>query len=205
MDERLLGVQLSTSSITCQHIIPPRLHLQTAAAASQPSRSGKIPSPPSRGPDIPLQTFNHTVHRAHPSEPRLQYPSPPRSDSGGSAFSSLHDDTGDIGDQLSREEDPLHVHSDDNEDDADGKGPGWAHKGRFNRRGKRGRQKKVRIDVGEEIITLGKEEIEIPNPPPRNITAADRALVYIMTGGKGSSGAMRGLVGQPLLWVHLIS
>lgn len=117
------------------------------------------------------------------------------SDSAGSDF-SLWSDTGDLAEQLADEEDPLQINL----------------RGSFEnqsaRRGPRpqGRQSK-HVHYGQQDHHtrkgtnrgVDKEAIQIPNPPPRQISRTEEFLARIMTGERQSS-LSHGLTGKPLLY-----
>jgi hypothetical protein len=64
-------------------------------------------------------------------------------------------------------------------------------------------QKRVRYHEDFELddktahAGLVKEDIEIPNPPPRHISSAEHTLAAIMSGGERQ---MHGLTGRPLVY-----
>lgn len=119
------------------------------------------------------------------------------SDSDRSEFSLLSD-TGDLAEQLADEEDPLQIRLRDSLDEELFRGAAARARGR--------QPKRVRYQQSDHLKRkinhpgVDKEAIEIPNPPPRRISRAEKALATIMTGNRAAS-QMHGLTGKPLLYV----
>jgi hypothetical protein len=166
---------------------------------ARPSPAGTISSstPSKSSSAIPLRTLvpssrqsdEHSLLEAD----EKQHGSRRSSDSTGSAFSYLSD-TGDLGDQLADEEDPLRI-------DLDGESEGQNGNARKKRRSKRVHYVEENKANGHSTKGgIDKEQIPIPDPPPRTIRVAEVFLAFIMTGSRQSS-LRNGLVGKPLLYV----
>lgn len=111
---------------------------------------------------------------------------------------SLWSDTGDIAEQLADEEDPLRIEL----DPLNSEGRNLNNSGRGG-----GRTKRVTFrqqdHLGGKDTNAGvdKEAISIPNPPPRQISRAEKLLALIMAPSDPQAARSRGLVGKPLLYV----
>ena len=107
---------------------------------------------------------------------------------------SLWSDTGDIGDQL-HDEDPLNIELDPLSREG--------HHINGDAHGRRGR-KKVQFHHHQHHKSsnrgLAKEDIIIPEPPPRHITKPEKLLAIIMAPNNPETARTRGLVGKPLLY-----
>jgi len=181
------------------------------AALSQPSTAAKIPfnaaGNSTRKPaNIPLHTLSSASRRGRSRQESYDEKYEDRQrlrrsasfdaddDDEGSEF-SLWSDTGDLVDQLAEQEDPLAVRLEEQ--------PYGSH-----RRGK-GQQKSVRYASanghGEKEkphragVVKRKEDIPIPNPPPRRLNWGERLLARIMAPGDGPS-RMHGLHGKKLIY-----
>ncbi|KAI9782222.1 MAG: hypothetical protein M1839_005336 [Geoglossum umbratile] len=116
-------------------------------------------------------------------------PSSPRSPVGSDY--SLWSDTGDIAEQLADQDDSTHHKSRERLDEEDFGGS--VRRVRYQHR-----------DSSELKPThhgLAKEDIPIPSPRLKRASRADRALTYIMSGGR-DGGQMQGLTGKALLYEH---
>lgn len=106
-------------------------------------------------------------------------------------------DTGDIAEQLDEDDDPIRKHLDDEILEGVLKRP------------LRRKQKHVHYDDDRKSSSrsrsrsrwhagvVSKEAIEIPEPAPRRISWAERAIANIMAGGTSS---IHGLTGKPLIY-----
>ncbi|KAI9774920.1 MAG: hypothetical protein M1840_000136 [Geoglossum simile] len=154
-----------------------------------------IPSTKSHRPaSIPLRTLVQASHREDGTSSSLldserdQHggsPNSPRS-SVGSDF-SLCSSTGDIAEQLADNSRRLRSRERLDEEDL----------GRSARRVRY--QHRDSSELKPAHHGLNKEDITIPSPRPKQPSRADRALVYIMSGGRGG-GQMQGLTGKALLY-----
>ncbi|KAI9850589.1 MAG: hypothetical protein M1824_003208 [Vezdaea acicularis] len=142
-----------------------------------------------RSTDRKGSTDEKRSHGGSSSSPRLSF------ETAGSDF-SLWSDTGDIGEQLADEEDPLRIklrRSLDEEVFGGSARPRTRHT-------KRVRYQQNSPGGGKEgRLNIVKEEIEIPSPRQRQIPVAEKILAAIMNGGQGGS-QMHGLTGKPLLY-----
>ena len=120
------------------------------------------------------------------------------SDSGPSEFSLLSD-TGDIAEQLADEEDPLRIRLRDSLDEELFGGAATRARGRQPKRVRYRPQEHLKRKTARPGVD--KEAIEIPNPPPRRISRAEKVLATVMTGNREAS-QMHGLTGKPLLYVY---
>ncbi|KAM3077422.1 Ribulose bisphosphate carboxylase large chain [Clarireedia jacksonii] len=125
-----------------------------------------------------------------PDEKQGRRSSLSRSSSPGSEFS--WSDTGDLAEQPADEEDPLQIRLRASLDEEV-----------FGSSSRRHPRKRVRYqdetkDKSEKHYKPGlvKEDIEIPDPGPRNISRVEHILARIMSGGERQ---MRGLTGRPLV------
>lgn len=104
-------------------------------------------------------------------------------------------DTGDLAEQLADAEDPLQIKLRESLDDQIFRGSS-----------RRSKHKKLRyhsdVEHREEKGHPGivKEDIEIPEPPLRQISRVEHLLAAIMSGGERQ---MRGLTGKSLVYVEL--
>jgi sugar porter (SP) family MFS transporter len=105
------------------------------------------------------------------------------SDSAHSDF-SLWSDTGDLVDQFDNEDDPLRAALNPQ------------HQSPSSRRKT---TKHVRYQSGTKEGAINKNDIPIPNPPPRQISQAERILAFIMAPNDGPS-RMHGLHGKKLIY-----
>ncbi|KAK6004287.1 hypothetical protein QM012_009137 [Aureobasidium pullulans] len=105
------------------------------------------------------------------------------SDSAHSDF-SLWSDTGDLVDQFDNEDDPLRAALNPQ------------HQSPSSRRRP---PKHVRYQSGTKESAISKNDIPIPNPPPRPISQAERILAFIMAPNDGPS-RMHGLHGKKLIY-----
>ncbi|KAH0010257.1 general substrate transporter, partial [Aureobasidium melanogenum] len=105
------------------------------------------------------------------------------SDSAHSDF-SLWSDTGDLVDQFDNEDDPLRAALNPQ------------HQSPSSRRKP---TKHVRYQSGTKEGAISKNDIPIPNPPPRQISQAERILAFIMAPNDGPS-RMHGLHGKKLIY-----
>ncbi|KAH0372793.1 general substrate transporter, partial [Aureobasidium melanogenum] len=105
------------------------------------------------------------------------------SDSAHSDF-SLWSDTGDLVDQFDNEDDPLRAALNPQ------------HQSPSSRRKN---AKHVRYQSGTKEGAINKNDIPIPNPPPRQISQAERILAFIMAPNDGPS-RMHGLHGKKLIY-----
>ncbi|KAG9785979.1 hypothetical protein KCU95_g8631, partial [Aureobasidium melanogenum] len=105
------------------------------------------------------------------------------SDSAHSDF-SLWSDTGDLVDQFDNEDDPLRAALNPQ------------HQSPSSRRKP---TKHVRYQSGTKESAISKNDIPIPNPPPRQISQAERILAFIMAPNDGPS-RMHGLHGKKLIY-----
>lgn len=143
---------------------------------------------------IPLHSISNRAERTASST--SQGPEKPHSsdlESADSDFSSWSD-TGDLGDQLADEEDPLSLRLQETLQEA-------SFTRSTSRRQKRvhHRRKTNESLVGErskEHAGFAKEDIEIPNPRPRAISRFEHLLAAIMSGGERQ---LHGLTGRPLV------
>ena len=128
------------------------------------------------------------------AEGRLSYSSATESDE-----FSLWSDTGDLAEQFASEEDPLRIELD----------PLNQQGRRLNGHSRGGGRKKVAFQQPEKSegkdsrAGLSKEAIFIPEPPPRHIPGVEKLLALIMAPNDPQGARARGLVGKPLLCVHL--
>ena len=123
-------------------------------------------------------------------EGRLSYSSATESDD-----LSPWSDTGDLGDQLADEEDPLRIALE----------PLNREGRRLNGYSRGGGRKKVTFkspsddEQKDSNPGVDKEAIFVPEPPPRHIPSFEKLLALIMAPNDPQSARMRGLVGKPLL------
>jgi len=174
----------------------PYPNITQRAVASRPTTFNIPSSRQSRRPaNIPLRTLStrsdshsEALLGSHTGEKQGRRSSLSRSSSPTSEFS--WSDTGDLAEQLA-DEDPLQIQLRASLDEQV-----------FGGTSRRNRHKKVRyqeFENGEEKDYhpgLVKEEIEIPDPAPRNIGRAEYILAAIMSGGERQ---MQGLTGKPLV------
>lgn len=178
---------------------------EEGAATGQPNITVTIPSLHSSRPAaIPLRSIPTSLHRLddhsaplletndEKAEPR------PSSDSAGSGF-SLWSDTGDLAEQLADEEDPLRIRLRDSLDEEVFGGSAARARGRQPKRVRYLQQTHLERKITNPGVD--KEAIEIPNPAPRRISRAEKALATIMTGDRAAS-QMHGLTGKPLLYAY---
>jgi hypothetical protein len=131
-----------------------------------------------------------------PQEKRLLRPGTP-SDADSEDDDSWTD-TGDLVDQLADQEDPLRIALADEVPPRSLKG-GSSHKTSLKK--KRVHYNPEEVDGENEKqtgVVRRKEDIPIPNPPPRKIPAGERLLVLIMARGDGPS-RLHGLHGKKLM------
>ncbi|KAK0705279.1 hypothetical protein B0H67DRAFT_604171 [Lasiosphaeris hirsuta] len=168
--------------------------------------SYKIPPPnPGRLPsNIPLRTLPARYHQDQTTSllgsHRLAHPvdAAPSSESDDDRSESSWTDTGDIAEQL--DEDPLRQRLNETLDEEILAG--------ISRRHPRHHITK-RVHCHDHLSSalnrphshhagvVNKEAIRIPEPPPRNVSSAERLIATIMTGGTSS---IHGLTGKPLLY-----
>jgi sugar porter (SP) family MFS transporter len=143
-----------------------------------------------------IVTLSTSTHTEKEKEPRRDSYS---SDTPSDDF-SLWSDTGDIGEQLAREEDPLYqIELDPLNPDGRALNTGHAPGG--------GRKKKVAFSRQDHRFRsnaahpgIVKEAIFIPTPPPRHIPTSEKLLALIMSPGDHQQARSKGLVGKPLLY-----
>ena len=134
------------------------------------------------------------IHK-HDGEGRLSYSSATESDD-----FSLWSDTGDIAEQLANEEDPLRIELD----------PLNSEGRRLNGHSHGGGRKKVTFQHQDHLHRkdrppgVVKEEIPVPEPPPRPISKGEKVLAIIMAPNDLQAAKSRGLVGKPLLYMPLL-
>jgi hypothetical protein len=124
---------------------------------------------------------------------RLSYSSATESDD-----FSLWSDTGDIAEQLANDEDPFRIELD----------PLTSRGQRLTGSGRGGGRKKKKVVFLENNnpekrgtpLSINKEDICIPEPPPRQISKVERLLALIMAPNDPQSAKVKGLVGKPLLY-----
>lgn len=150
--------------------------------------TAKIPKPA----NIPLHTLSSSSRhlantRSADSFDEKRYSDGDRqrrsSDSAHSDF-SLWSDTGDLVDQFDNEDDPLRAALNPQ------------HQSPSSRRNK---TKHVRYQSGTKEGAISKNDIPIPNPPPRQISQAERIIAFIMAPNDGPS-RMHGLHGKKLIY-----
>ncbi|KAL8936137.1 MAG: hypothetical protein Q9211_004336 [Gyalolechia sp. 1 TL-2023] len=166
---------------------------------SKPAITGTIP--PSTSVPIPLRNLGsaphppdeHSISLLHePTEKARRH----SSDSAGSDF-SLWSDTGDLAEQLANEEDPLQIKLRESLDREVLGDPGTKPPTKSSRH-----VHYLPQDHPEQEKTnagIDKEAIQIPEPPPRQISRTEYFLAIVMTGDRSRS-ASHGLTGKPLLW-----
>jgi hypothetical protein len=108
---------------------------------------------------------------------------------------SVWSDTGDLAEQLANEEDPLQIRLRKSLDDD------LFRRGRPHSAGKKPKRAHYPEDVASRHSAVDKEAIEIPSPPPRQISGVERILAAIMSPNNRGNGQVHGLVGKPLLYV----
>ncbi|KAK1761362.1 hypothetical protein QBC47DRAFT_449362 [Echria macrotheca] len=187
-----LDLQLCNDVIASFHLIPSQL----------PNR---LPS------NIPLRTLSTRDRLRSPSQATsLLGPhrhghavdEPGYSESDDDISESSWTDTGDIGEQLDAE-DPLRQRLNETLDEELLAGISRRHPRHHRHHSK----KRVRYQASispdgkradsDHAGIVNKEAIYIPEPPPRNISWAERLLAAIMTGG---SSSIHGLTGKPLIY-----
>ncbi|TAQ84912.1 hypothetical protein B7494_g6760 [Chlorociboria aeruginascens] len=154
---------------------------------------------PRRPANIPLRTLSSPPRDPHSAallgtqsdEKESRRSSLSRASSPSSQFS--WSDTGDLAEQFADAEDPFQITL----------RPSLDEQG-FGVTSKRSRPKRVRYQDQLEHpehkgfhCGLVKEDIEIPNPAPRNISRAEHTIAAIMSGGERQ---MHGLTGKPLVY-----
>jgi len=152
------------------------------------STTAKIPKPA----NIPLHTLSSSSRHLRNTSSASSFDEKPYSDgdrhrrSTDSAHSdfSLWSDTGDLVDQLDNEDDPLRAALNPQ------------HQSPSSRRNK---AKHVRYQSGTKEGAINKNDIPIPNPPPRQISQAERIIAFIMAPNDGPS-RMHGLHGKKLIY-----
>lgn len=181
------------------HSKAPRLTLHESGCSVQPAITGTIP-PPTSVP-IPLRNLGSPRHPPDDHSTSLLQESNEKarrhsSDSAGSEF-SLWSDTGDLAEQLADEEDPLQIKL---RESFDGEVLG--------KPGSKPPNKPARhvhylpqdhLERRKTNPGIDKEAIQIPEPPPRQISRTEYLLAVSMTGNRSQS-ASHGLTGKPLLW-----
>ena len=178
------------------------------AATGQPSTTGTIPSShPFRPNTIPLRTLTPSQPADSHSASLLvesdeKHGGRHSSDTADSDFDSLWSDTGDLAEQLADEEDPLQIKLRESQDDPDDRLSTSALRTRPPRRVRYAQQDHLQRKNTNPGVD--KEAIEIPEPAPRKITNAEKAIATIMTGDRQGS-QMHGLTGKPLLYATLLS
>lgn len=109
---------------------------------------------------------------------------------------SLWSDTGDLVDQLADQEDPLRIQL---RESLEG-----GHPSKHRRQQKRVRYQDGLNEKAEGSRGIRKEDIDIPEPPPRTLNWGERLLARIMAPNDGPS-RIHGLHGKKLMWVMNIS
>ncbi|KAF2002529.1 high affinity glucose transporter [Amniculicola lignicola CBS 123094] len=197
------GWKRKIAAAMVQHPNTPHLHSSPSGLTSQ-HVSGVQPEPPQwslarRPANIPLHTLSSS---ARPRDADSAYllddhdKTSPRSSfdtaSGESDF-SLWSDTGDLVDQLADAEDPLRIRL---RESVEGARP----------QKQRRQQKRARFHSQEDVRekagrpgTIRKEDIEIPTPRHRTISAAEKLLAAIMAPRDGPS-RIHGLHGKKLIY-----
>ncbi|KAI9730574.1 MAG: hypothetical protein M1834_005815 [Cirrosporium novae-zelandiae] len=191
---QVLKCSLDPSPVTLRLILhnPCRLHRRPFSAVTIPFQN------PLRPPSIPLRNLSRSSSQSDTlldsdDEKRGRPRSSQSSDSAGSDF-SLWSNTGDLGDRLAEEEDPLRIKLRESLEEG------------HSSRGRRKKSKRVRYQLSDDpdrqVSEAGfdKEAIEIPNPAPRQISKLERYIASIIMSDHRSSGQMHGLVGKPLLY-----
>jgi len=107
----------------------------------------------------------------------------------------LWSDTGDLVDQLADEEDPLRLRARISQEEHNS--AARTH-GRRPRRVRDQREDDYESKEGQSGVVKRKEDIVIPTPRSRQISAAERILAAIMAPGDGPS-RMHGLHGKKLM------
>ncbi|KAL8950528.1 MAG: hypothetical protein Q9222_003438 [Ikaeria aurantiellina] len=165
----------------------------------QPTITGIIP--PSTSVPIPLRNLTSSRRPSDEHSTSLLQESNEKagrrsSDSAGSDF-SLWSDTGDLAEQLADEEDPLQIKLRESFDGEVLGGPG-------SKPHRTSSKKQVHYLPQDHLQRkkthpgIDKEAIQIPEPPPRQISRTEYCLAIIMTGNRSRS-LSHGLTGKPLL------
>ena len=198
--------------IVQDHIaIPSDLHNNrgVAAAPSQPA-SVKIPfstNQPRRPANIPLHTLNSSQKKyTHPSASGSPQEKRPlrRSSLSEDDEDSDWTDTGDLVDQLAEQEDPLHIALANEVPSSKGV---QRHQRDKQRRTRNKRVHYLSDEFESETekqsgVVKRKEDIPIPNPPPRKIPFGERLLVLLMAPNDGPS-RLHGLHGKKLMYYSI--
>ncbi|KAL9047000.1 MAG: hypothetical protein Q9214_000317, partial [Letrouitia sp. 1 TL-2023] len=191
----------STGSIPKPHVSHSDYYTypySTLGCVGQPAITGIIPS--STSTNIPLRNLTSPGHPSDDHSTSLlqetnEKASRHSSDSAGSDF-SLWSDTGDLAEQLANEEDPLQIKL---RESFDGEVLGSSESR------PRGRAPKHVTYLPQDHLHrkktnpgIDKEAIQVPDPPPRQISRTEKVLAIIMTGDRSRSQT-HGLTGKPLL------
>ncbi|KAI9831249.1 MAG: hypothetical protein M1819_005177 [Sarea resinae] len=166
----------------------------TIPSSTTPRRPANIPLRTLSSPSRPFDYQSPASGSFDEKRDNRRSSSPRSSESAGSDF-SLWSDTGDLAEQLADEEDPLQIRLRQSLDAEGFNSP--RHRGLHH-------HKRVRYQQQDDLEGkrahpgVDKEAIEIPNPPPRKISRAEKFLAAIMSGHAGSQ--MHGLTGKPLLY-----
>ena len=182
-----IPILLSRAAI-CQSIITATIPLSTPLrSVSIPLRPLAFPSDPGDGHSAALlDPTNEKQGRRHSS------------DSAGSDF-SLWSDTGDLAEQLADEQDPLRINLPSSFDNPVPR-RSLSPQGRQSKHvhyAPQGYRERKNPHPG-----VNKEAIQIPNPPLRVISRAEKFLATIMTGDQQASHSY-GLTGKPLLYARI--
>ncbi|KAJ5164712.1 Mitochondrial substrate/solute carrier [Penicillium coprophilum] len=185
---RLCGEPLLSISFPSPHSFREGCEVQPNTAIISPTSS-------TRASNIPLRSLPSDSRSTHSgllesNEKGSRRSSHSSARSVGSDF-SIWSDTGDLAEQFTETEDPLHIHLRDSSDR------------RLLRRKDRKKQPKnvhYSSDLSNKSSGVDIEKIKIPNPPPRHISRVERVLAAIMTPRNEPRAQMHGLVGKPLLY-----
>ncbi|KAI5245733.1 hypothetical protein E4T43_03009 [Aureobasidium subglaciale] len=142
--------------------------------------------------NIPLHTLSSSSRHLRNTSSSSSFDEKRHSDRSGhrrsseSAHSdfSLWSDTGDLVDQFDNEDDPLRGALDRHDQSPSSRRKNTKH---------------VRYQSGTKEGALNKNDIPIPNPPPRQISQAERIIAFIMAPNDGPS-RMHGLHGKKLIY-----
>jgi hypothetical protein len=177
---------LSSLSLTLPH--SPSLSLSLSLTAKIPER---------RPANIPLHTLSSSSrHLRNPSsDSSSSFEQKPlhhaglsghrRSSDSAHSDLSLWSDTGDLVDQLDNDDDPLRVALNPSSSSPSLRKPKS--------------NKQVRYQSGTKEGSINKNDISIPNPPPRRISQAERIVAFLMAPTDGPS-RMHGLHGKKLIY-----
>lgn len=112
---------------------------------------------------------------------------------------SLWSDTGDLAEQLTNDEDPFRIELHPlTREGQKLKGSGRGHGG--GRKKRVGFREQHQPERDEPSLGIDKEAIFIPEPPPRQISSAEKLLALIMAPNDPQGARAKGLVGKPLLY-----